>query len=244
MAYRSFPQKSTLSTVQTHRSCLPPLSQMRCAVLTEKDRPGCVLLTPQPPRGHRRLLGRSAGTATRSALMHKPICTSALHLGLCHSRARRALTTLLTPQFPYFIIRGLAHLPHLLLISLATDRGRLWLTLCTHEPTRSQPHYLRRCKSSPHPLDHGPTAYGHTNTAVSQSTAHTTGGIERSDQTVQLGHFAQLLGSQLRNVSKQQDVCLQSSSDTPSCTSAPLSPEVCPRRDARIHATGSTEQEL
>ena len=77
------------------------------------------------------------------------------------------------------------------------ERGRIWLTSHPREPTGSQPRYFTRCRLSTRPLDRGLTAYGHTNMAVSQSTAHTTGGIERSDQTVNLSHFAQLLGSQL-----------------------------------------------
>lgn len=76
-------------------------------------------------------------------------------------------------------------------------RGRIWLTLYAHGPTRSRPHYFTRCKSSPGPLAHGPTAYGHTNMAGGQSTAHTTGGIERSGQPANPGLLAQLLGSQL-----------------------------------------------
>lgn len=71
------------------------------------------------------------------------------------------------------------------------------LTYTQAEPASSQPHYLTCCKLSTCLLDQGLTAYGHTNMAVIQSTAHTTGGIERSDQTVNLSHLAQLFSSQL-----------------------------------------------
>ena len=126
-----------LSTIQTRLSPLLPLQQLRYTALEESTLPAWFVSL-----SHHRATGDFSGltwqeTSTPCGPMHKPICGSALRLGVCHPCATSIPQTCLS-------VSPLDNLRTRLLASFPPKRprteerleqGRIWLTSYTHEPT-------------------------------------------------------------------------------------------------------------
>lgn len=211
-----------LSTPQTHLSCRPPLSQMRCAVPTEKERPGCAFLS----LSHRGATGDSladlqghGNTQRADAQTHLQIRTppGALPL-LCQDSPAHSSHTSASLLYNWRTCLLASFTPHLPGHGLRKDLVNIVHTQAHLKSTT----LLRTLQVKPSPPGSQPNClWTHKHGCEPKyRTRYWRYREVRPGCASRPLRAAARLTAQQRNVSKQQIVCLQTSSDAPLCTRA------------------------